>query len=114
MKKSTWLLLCVMLSCSFTLPAQLINTNGNLTTNDTAPRPFNFPASAGSLVLQISGTLSTRPRAMAQKRTCARLIRRVLKTRFDDWRNPGEGGKDNNHEQEQERIEARKGRRLCS
>jgi len=59
LKKATWLLLWLTLSCGFSRPAQILNTNARVTTNDAAPRSFKFKADAGKIVLQVA--VDTRP-----------------------------------------------------
>ncbi len=59
MKKATYLVVCLMLTCCYSLSAQLLDTSGDLTTNDVALRSFKFKADAGNIVLRIS--VATRP-----------------------------------------------------
>jgi len=59
LRKVTWLLLWLTLSCSWPLSAQLLETNGDMTTNDVAPRSFKFQAQSGRIFSDIS--VHTRP-----------------------------------------------------
>ncbi len=52
-----------MLLCCFSAAAQLLESKGDLATNDAAPRSFKFKAKPGAILVQIS--VETRPGAVA-------------------------------------------------
>ena len=59
MRKPNWLLAAVVLLFCFSAAAQLLDTKGDLTTNEVAPRSFKFKSEAGTILVQIS--VDTKP-----------------------------------------------------
>jgi uncharacterized membrane protein YhfC len=59
MKKPSWLLAAVVPLFCFSAAAQLLDTKGDLATNEVAPRSFKFKSEAGTILVQIS--VDTRP-----------------------------------------------------
>ena len=59
MKKTRWLLACLALPFCLSGYAQLIETKGDVTTNDVASRSFKFKSEPGKILVQIS--VNTRP-----------------------------------------------------
>jgi uncharacterized membrane protein YhfC len=59
MKKAKWLLAVSALLFSFSAAAQLLDIQGDVFTNDVAPRSFKFQSEPGKILLQIS--VHTRP-----------------------------------------------------
>jgi uncharacterized membrane protein YhfC len=59
MKKPQWLLVAILLLFCFSAAAQLLDTKGDLTTNEVAPRSFKFKSEAGTILVQIS--VETKP-----------------------------------------------------
>ncbi len=53
MKKPTCLLTALVLLFCFSAAAQLVNTKGDFTTNDVAPRSFKFKPETGSIVAKL-------------------------------------------------------------
>jgi uncharacterized membrane protein YhfC len=63
MKKLSWLLAALVLQFCFSAAAQLLDTKGDLTTNEVAPRSFKFKSEAGMILVQIS--VDTTPGAVS-------------------------------------------------
>lgn len=59
MKKPQWLLVAILLLFCFSAAAQLLDTKGDLTTNEVAARSFKFKSEAGTILVQIS--VETKP-----------------------------------------------------
>jgi uncharacterized membrane protein YhfC len=63
MKKAKWLLSAFALLFCFSTAGQLLDTQGELTTSDVAPRSFKFKAEAGRILVRLA--IETRPGSVA-------------------------------------------------